>query len=239
MLSKPISPRAKSIGGKQDAGRDATLAYTAPFVVFVAMLAVRRWIPLPAEVFATLRFLLAASALVIFSRRVIPWRLSFAIGSVLLGVAVFVVWVGPDTLWPGYREHWLFTNSITGAAASSLAARLKANVFFITLRVVESALLVPMLEELFWRGWLMRWLIRPNFTEVPLGQYAPVSFWVVAALFAAEHGPYWEVGLIAGVAYNWWMVRTRSLADCILAHAVTNAALAAYVLVLDQWQYWL
>ncbi len=63
-----------------------------------------------------------------------------------------------------------------------------------------------------------------------MGQYTPLSFWAVALLFASEHGPYWEVGLIAGVAYNWWMVRTRNLADCILAHAVTNALLAAYVL---------
>jgi hypothetical protein len=74
---------------------------------------------------------------------------------------------------------------------------------------------------------------------VPLGRYTAVSFWAVALLFAAEHGPYWEVGLIAGVAYNWWLVRTRNLADCVLAHAVTNALLAGYVLVFNQWQYWL
>jgi len=47
------------------------------------------------------------------------------------------------------------------------------------------------------------------------------------------------VGLIAGIAYNWWLVRTRNLADCILAHAVTNLALAIYVIFSDQWQYWL
>jgi len=56
------------------------------------------------------------------------------------------------------------------------------------------------------------------------------SFWVTAALFAAEHGPYWDVGLLAGILYNWWMVRTGRLADCIVAHAVTNGLLAARVL---------
>jgi len=74
---------------------------------------------------------------------------------------------------------------------------------------------------------------------VPVGQYRALSFWAVALLFAAEHGPYWEVGLMAGVAYNWWCVRTRNLADCILAHAVTNGLLAGYVLLCDQWQFWL
>ena len=47
------------------------------------------------------------------------------------------------------------------------------------------------------------------------------------------------MGLLAGIAYNGWMVRTRNLADCILAHAVTNACLAAYVLLAGAWDYWL
>ena len=61
----------------------------------------------------------------------------------------------------------------------------------------------------------------------------------LALLFASEHGPYWDVGLAAGILYNWWMIRTKSLEDCILSHAVTNACLAAYVLTRHQWQYWL
>jgi CAAX prenyl protease-like protein len=86
---------------------------------------------------------------------------------------------------------------------------------------------------------MMRWLINPEFLKVPLGKYAPAAFWLVAVLFASEHGAYWEVGLAAGIVYNWWIVRCRNLADCILAHAVTNALLAAYVLYAGQWQYWL
>jgi CAAX prenyl protease-like protein len=85
----------------------------------------------------------------------------------------------------------------------------------------------------------MRWLILPDFTKVALGTYAPLAFWGVALLFASEHGSYWEVGLAAGIVYNWWMLRTRSLADCILAHAVTNGALSAYVVWTGAWQYWL
>jgi membrane protease YdiL (CAAX protease family) len=58
-------------------------------------------------------------------------------------------------------------------------------------------------------------------------------------LFASEHGAYWDVGLAAGVAYNWWMVRTRSLGDLILAHAVTNLCLSVYVIAAGKWEYWL
>jgi CAAX prenyl protease-like protein len=84
----------------------------------------------------------------------------------------------------------------------------------------------------------MRWLVKPDFLNVPLGTYNTQAFWITAALFAAEHGAFWDVGLLAGVIYNWWMVRTKSLGDCILAHAVTNGVLSAYVMLTGQWQYW-
>src|ERR1019366_4480059 len=125
------------------------------------------------------------------------------------------------------------------AAPSSLAIHLKANIAFMLLRSISSAILIPILEELFWRGWLMRWLIDKDFLNVPLGKYAPSAFWILALLFASEHGPFWEVGLAAGIVYNWWIVRTRNLADCILAHGITNAVLCVYVLATGQWQYWL
>jgi len=203
--------------------------------VFIAL----RWLPFPPEWLAPVRFVLVAATLAVFSRGVIPRRPAYPIGSVVLGAVVLAIWIGPDLLWHGYRDAWPFHNAITGAARSTLPVHLKSNGFFIAVRVIESAVLVPILEELFWRGWLMRWVIRSDFESVPLGQYTAVSFWAVALLFASEHGPYWEVGLIAGVAYNWWLVRTRNLADCMVAHAVTNALLAGYVLVFGQWQYWM
>jgi len=98
-------------------------------------------------------------------------------------------------------------------------------------------LLVPVIEELFWRAWLMRYLVSHDFERIPLGTYSAASFWICAVLFATEHGPYWDVGLAAGIVFNWWMIRTRNLGDCILAHAVTNACLGAYVVVFSKWQY--
>jgi len=155
-----------------------------------------------------------------------------------VGIFVFVIWVAPDLLFH-YRHHWLFENSVTGHAASSVPAALRGNVLFVAVRVLSSVTLVPVLEELFWRGWLMRWWIDRNFLAVRLGTYQAAAFWLVAVLFASEHGPYWDVGLIAGIVYNLWLIRTGNLADCMLAHAVTNGTLAAYVLVAGQWQYWL
>jgi CAAX prenyl protease-like protein len=218
--------------------RRATIAYTAPFLAFVGIMAIERLIPLPPQWLYTVRFLIVTSLIGALSWPYLSFRPSAPLASIAVGVAVFVIWVAPDLLF-GYRHHWLFDNSITGSATSSMALPLKANIGFILLRSFSSALMIPIMEELFWRGWMMRWLIHHDFLAVPLGKYVPFAFWMVALLFASEHGPYWEVGLAAGIVYNWWIVRTRNLADCILAHSVTNAVLSAYVLVTDQWQYWL
>ena len=61
----------------------------------------------------------------------------------------------------------------------------------------------------------------------------------VASGLAVEHGPFWEVGLLCGIIYNWWMRRTRSLGDLMLVHAVTNLALAVYVIVTGRWMFWM
>jgi hypothetical protein len=187
-----------------------------------------------------IRVLAVTGVLLAFSRAPLAVRPSRPLLSAALGAAVFALWIGPDVLFgPGYRHHWLFENSLTGKAASSIPAGLQASVWFLGMRTFSCTLLVPPVEELFWRGWLMRWLIDKDFWKLPLGAYAAGAFWIVALLFASEHGPYWEVGLATGIIYNWWIMRTRNLADCIVAHAVTNGLLSAYVLTTGQWQYWL
>jgi len=199
-----------------------------------------RAVGLSTELLYPVRFVTVLAVILIFSRRYLQFRPTAPIASIAVGIAVFLIWIGPDVVFgPAYRHHWLFENPITGVAQASVTAAVKINTLFIVVRVLSSAILVPILEELFWRGWLMRWLISKDFEKVPLGTYTVSAFWIVAFLFASEHGPYWEVGLAAGIVYNWWMVRTRNLADCMLAHGVTNGALAAYVLAAGQWQYWL
>ncbi len=205
--------------------------YVLPFAVFVVFLALRNHVPweYPARVIVT------TAVLVAVSRSVIPLKPSRVVASFFLGIAVFAVWVAPDVLWPGYRQHWLFSNAITGSPRTSIPK----DTIFLIFRVAGAALVVPIIEELFWRAWLMRYLIKADFEKVRLGTYTAFSFWVTAALFASEHGSYWDVGLLAGTAYGWWMVRSRSLPDCILAHAVTNACLAAYVIGWGKWEYWM
>ncbi len=216
----------------------ATAAYTAPFLVFVALVALERALGLNPSWAYPLRMAAVLATLAAFSRPLLQFRFTLPAASIGVGVLVFAVWVVPDTLFH-YRHHWLLENSLTHVAAGSLPITLRRSLGFLAVRIAGSALVVPVIEELFWRGWLMRWLMDRDWQRGPLGTYRAGTFWLVAVMFASEHGPYWEVGLAAGVIYNWWLVRTRSLGDCILVHAVTNLALGIYVVAAGQWQYWL
>jgi len=214
------------------------LRYVLPFLVFVAFLAGGSYIPVPDVWEYPLRVAVMAAVIWYFSRDVLDLRIRNWPGTIALGIGVFVIWVAPDALWPHYRESVLFQNQITGKIVSSVPEHLRSSLLVLVFRTIRATLIVPIVEELFWRAWMLRWIINPEFEKIQLGAYAPAAFWVTAALFASEHGPYWEVGLIAGIAYNWWMIRTKSLGDCILAHAITNGLLSGYVMFTGQWQYW-
>jgi uncharacterized protein len=226
---------ASQIGAPAPSEIRRALPYVLPFGIFIAFLGLQQVVPIP----QWLKFLVPLVAIAAISRGVLGERLVKPLASIALGVAVCVLWVGPEIVFPGYHHFWLFSNSLLGHPDSTATAVQKSDNFFIFFRILTSVITVPILEELFWRGWLMRWLINPDFEKVPLGTYGGMAFWVVAALFASEHGPFWDVGLLTGVIYNWWMLRTKSLWDCILMHAVTNACLAWYVLQYDHWMYWL
>jgi uncharacterized protein len=217
----------------------SSIPYVAPFGAYLGFLALRAIIPIPDLIDLLVRVVGMLALLYWVARPVLDFRAQRWMASVLIGIAVFAVWIAPDLLFPGYRHHWLFENAILGKAHASLSSEAQRRFGVLALRTLASAAIVPVIEELFWRAWLMRWLISPDFQKVPMGAYTRQSFWLVAVLFASEHGSYWDVGLVAGVAFNWWMIRTGSLGDLILTHAVANACLSIYVIAAGKWEYWL
>ncbi len=213
-----------------------SIPYILPFLVFIGMLAIQPVLSIP----VWLRFAISMAAILAVSLPALRGAPSKPLLSILIGIAVFVVWVAPDVIAPAWHHGILFDNSLIGHPAGNTPPASKSDPVFLLFRIAISVVAVPILEELFWRAWLMRWIIdSKDFERIPLGTFAPAAFWLTAILFASEHGSFWDVGLLAGIIYNWWMIRTRNLWDCILAHAVTNGALAAYVILAGQWQYWL
>ena len=219
--------------------RYPSVPYVAPFAVFLALLSGLPMVGLPPREQSLVR---AGTLLLVIGLVARPLlRVDFIrpSASVALGVAVFLVWIGPDLVFPHYRSHWLFQNGLTGNLESSVALESRTDAVVIAIRLLRGVLIVPIVEELFWRGWLPRWMERPDdFREVPLGHYTASAFWATTALFAVEHGAFWDVGLAAGAGYNWWMRKTRSLGDLMLSHAATNACLGMYVIATGRWEYW-
>ena len=226
-MTDPAEPQQRS-----------TVAWVGPFAVFLVWLALDKYLPLANPAKELVRDAVIAAAILLFSRHLLPTRAPHWLASIAVGLGVCALWIAPDALIPGWRNHWLFQNGITGHITISIPAGELSPVMLV-LRTMRASLLVPILEELFWRDWLPRWMQDVDFAKVPLGKYTPLAFWATAVLFATEHGPFWEVGLLAGIIYNLWMRRTRSLGDLMLAHATTNLAISVYVIVARRWMYWM
>ena len=150
--------------------------------------------------------------------------------SVALGLAVLIIWIKGDGLLPFVGKNSGFNPF--AYAGSGLGAGLL--IFF---RLLGAALVVPIMEELFWRAFLMRYLINPHFDSVPMGTFTWFSFISVAVVFGLEHHRVVE-GIIAGMIYGLIVVWQKRLTGAIIAHATTNLGLGIYVLLTGSWQFW-
>jgi len=154
----------------------------------MAFLALQKYVSLNPEVEYPVRAVVLSAIVWFFSRGVIDPRAKHKVETAVLGVAVFAIWVGPDMLFPGYRQHWLFQNGITGQMASPVAEDVLRSPVVLWSRIYRAVVLAPIIEELFWRAWLMRWLIAPQCEKVPLGTFQIGAFAITAVMFAGEHG---------------------------------------------------
>jgi CAAX prenyl protease-like protein len=89
---------------------------------------------------------------------------------------------------------------------------------FLIVRLFGLIVMVPTIEELFWRGFALRYFTNEDFETVPMGVFSMSAFWIVTIGSAATH-PEWLVALIAFALYAWLLKSTRSLFAVILAHA--------------------
>lgn len=149
--------------------------------------------------------------------------------SVLVGVFVFFIWILPYPTWATATDTLGFVPIHTDTKQLDFT--------FVTIRLVGAALIVPIMEELFWRSFIMRWLQNADFLHVKPALVGHFAFITTAILFALEHH-LWLAGLIAGVAYGWLYRREGNLWMQIIAHMVTNAMLGIWVVYSKNWQYW-
>ncbi|OHB25381.1 MAG: CAAX prenyl protease-related protein [Desulfuromonadaceae bacterium GWC2_58_13] len=149
--------------------------------------------------------------------------------SVISGLGIFLLWINMDWGFATLGNPQGFNPNVIaddGMRNSIVAARM-----------VGAVLVVPVMEELFWRSFLLRYVINSDFSKIDIGRFTWPSFLIITVLFGLEHN-YYLAGMMAGAAFNALLYYTRSIAQCILSHAIANLALGIYVLQSEQWRFW-
>ena len=152
--------------------------------------------------------------------------------AVLIGVVALLLWIAPQEWFGAARRLEGFEPGFFGASGWPYALN-------VGMRFVRLVIVVPLVEEIFWRGFLLRYFIDPDFERVPFGTFTWRSFAFVTAGFCLEHASSdWPAALATGALYNLVAYRTKSLSACVLTHAVTNLLLGFYILRTGQWGFW-
>lgn len=219
----------------------AMMQHVSPFVAWVLVMQ----LPLPDPVHYLVQTAVTLGVLA-WAR---PWRYYGGTGwrvqglACLVGIGVFVVWVGPESAWlnalTGTRDAYL-RYAVRGAASPpgpSPYAPDQCGWAISLLRLAGSAFVIAVAEEYFWRGFLLRWMKGSPFLAV---EPSTIGWCVLVAgsvVFGLEHSR-WLVGVLAGLAFGWLYLRTRDLSAAITAHVTTNLLLGLYVLGTGRYGFW-
>lgn len=158
------------------------------------------------------------------------WKLSWE--AVVVGIAVFALWVGLDNFYPHFGNLGTPWNPHEQFGLNSSLALL-----FIAVRFIGSTLVVPPLEEIFYRSFVYRYIIRKDFEAVPLGQFRWSAFLITSVVFGFTHHQ-WLAGILCGFAYQGLVCWKKRLGDAMIAHAITNLLLGLWVIWKNDWKFW-
>ncbi|MDF2642955.1 MAG: prenyl protease-related protein [Pseudomonas sp.] len=234
-MVEPVSPQREP---ETNFFRRPSTSRILPFAAYMAFVAIAdglgrlgwtaeelRWL-YPVKIGVVLVLLLACwRTYVELARPALGWRA--ACEAIVVGVVVLVLWVNLDA-------GWMQVGSSAGFDPTSGG---EIDWWLVAVRIAGAALVVPVMEELFWRSFLMRWIESRNFLALRPALVGLQAFLITAVLFGIEHN-LWFAGVVAGVAYGYLYMRSENLWSPILAHAVTNALLGIWVVSTAEWTYW-
>jgi CAAX prenyl protease-like protein len=170
------------------------------------------------------------AAVLVALRRAYPiagWRFSFV--PVAIGAVAFAAWMA---LAPGVGPADLAAERNPAQLGQPWAA------LWLLFRVAGSTITVPIAEELFFRGFLIRRCIDADADSVPAGRLTWFAFTISSVAFGALHGQAWLAGIVAGMLFAAALAWRGRLADAVVAHATTNALLSGYVIATGSWTQW-
>jgi uncharacterized protein len=222
------------------------IARAAPFVIFLALTfcqgqfgeASRYWFYLAKTL---------VGAWLIWEMRPFVSEMRWAAGweAVVVGVVMFAAWVGLSGEWTTQSSLWLKLGLRHSPAVPPMPWNPHAQFgndvplawLFIVVRIAGSTLVVPPLEEVFYRSFLYRYIAKPDFLSVPLNRFLWWPFLGTAAVFGFSHNE-WLAGILCGAAYQWLVIRKNRLGDAMTAHAITNFLLGLWIVWRGAWHFW-
>jgi exosortase E/protease (VPEID-CTERM system) len=217
-----------------DVAPDAELSnpaapYLVPFLVLMATLMVCAAFSSGFDYLYPVRVLTVGAALLWFFADYRRWPWGWSWHAVALGIVVFALWLLLEPLREAVPAEGPFSRAV---GMSPLVA-----LVWLVCRIVGSVVIVPLAEELAFRGFLIRRLQASDFEKISFRRFTWLSFVVSSVLFGMLHSR-WLAGSLAGMLFALALYRRGRLADAVLAHATANALLAAYVIPTGAWSLW-
>src|ERR1700722_19220956 len=209
------------------------LARVAPFIIFLVLTFCQgKSETAPAYWFYFAKTLVGVWLIYEMWPHVSEMRWAISREAIVIGIAIFAIWVGLDPYYP----HFFKTGS-TGNPANVFGQNSSLAWFFIIVHIIGMTVVVPPLEEVFYRSFLYRYIASQNFIAVPMNRFLPLPFFATAAVFGISHNE-WLAGILCGAAYQWLVIRKIRLGDAMTAHAITNLLLGIYIVWKPAWNFW-
>jgi uncharacterized protein len=219
----------------------AAVQRIAPFALFMALLALRGYAPIDEGWGVDRRWLYGLTLPLVGGLLLWWWReygelarqnlptLAETGLAIVVGLALFALWIRLDAPWMQIGEP-----TATFAPVDASGALIWP---LVVVRWLGATLVVPAMEELFWRSFLMRWIDDPVFESVDPRRASLKAVLLSTFVFVLAH-PLWLAAALAGLAYAWLYRRSGRLWTAVIAHAVTNGALGVWVVASGRWAFW-
>jgi hypothetical protein len=216
-------------------------AYILPMLVFLLLTGLPGWLPkswtAAYSIIYTVKTVIVGGMLIVLGKRYTPIRWNYWWLGILLGVVGIFQWVWMQN-WLGRHIAW-FAPSADAFNPNQTISSVPMRDAFIAVRMIGAVLVVPVMEERFWRDWLWRTILAPNdFKLATIGEFAWSPMIIVPIAFCSVHGNWWPTAIVWAILIELLLVWTKSLGACIVMHATTNLLLAVYVLQYHAWAFW-
>lgn len=203
-------------------------ALLVPFLALMAAIMLTSAFSAGFDRFYGLRVVATGIALWQFRRIYLRWDWRPSWQAVAVGALVFGLWLALEPSNNG-------AHSTLGQTMATLSTGEKS--LWLVLRVVGSVLLVPLVEELAFRGYLLRRLAGQEGDDLAPGRFAWWPFLASSLAFGLLHSRP-MAGVLAGMAYALIYYHRGRLADAVAAHATSNGLIALMVLIGGRWELW-